>query len=315
MRRMLSTAGLLGALLMVAPAGIAGAQSATWVRGYPEIGPSGCVDYVAQWSDGTYTSTPWDCGPGRTAQRGTVTASRGYPQLAANGCTEYVTQWSDGTFTWVPFSCPPGVVYVKPSETGGPAAGAQTGQPGPTGNLPILQPIAPTPAPSAGTQVNWREYVVQRDGFAISLPQNWVRIDPRETGLSERPPEVFNLYKFLATDAGETAALLVLKGARSGENSINAIIRRNPNPASAGSLVNVTPVSEEEVTLPAGRALWSVDDVTIRRANGQTVTYRSLDYVIPVGDQVYVLAFDAEPAAFGGLVPVFDQIARSLRLL
>ena len=85
-----------------------------WVRGYPEIGPSGCVDYVAQWSDGTYSGTPWDCGPGTIAQRGELTATRGYPQFAANRCVEYVTQWSDGSYTWVPFECPPGVTYYKP---------------------------------------------------------------------------------------------------------------------------------------------------------------------------------------------------------
>lgn len=85
-----------------------------WVRGYPEIGPSGCVDYVAQWSDGSYSGTPWDCGEGTIARRGDLTATRGYPQVADNRCVEYVTQWSDGSYTWVPFECPPGVTYFKP---------------------------------------------------------------------------------------------------------------------------------------------------------------------------------------------------------
>jgi len=88
-------------------------SQAVWSRGYPEVGPSGCVEYVAAWSDGTYTATPWDCG-GRAATRGSATANRGYPQLNANGCTEYVTAWSDGSYSWVPFECPPGVVYTKP---------------------------------------------------------------------------------------------------------------------------------------------------------------------------------------------------------
>ncbi len=70
--------------------------------------------FVAQWSDGTYSGTPWDCGPGTIAQRGDLTATRGYPQIAANRCVEYVTQWSDGSYTWVPFECPPGVTYFKP---------------------------------------------------------------------------------------------------------------------------------------------------------------------------------------------------------
>ena len=87
-----------------------------WVRGYPERGADGCVYYVAQWSDGTYSATPWECG-GRTIQSGNLTASRIYPQRAANGCIEYVAQWSDGSYTWVPFSCPAGTVYHKPVQS------------------------------------------------------------------------------------------------------------------------------------------------------------------------------------------------------
>lgn len=105
-------------------AGAVSAQAPTWERGYPQRGASGCVEYIAQWSDGTYTSTPWDCGPGQVAVGANgVIASRGYPQQAPNGCTEYVTQWSDDTYTWVPFSCPEGVQYVKPG-TAAPTAPA-----------------------------------------------------------------------------------------------------------------------------------------------------------------------------------------------
>lgn len=117
----------------------ADAQGPTWARGYPEHGQSGCIEYVAQWSDGTYTSVPWDCVPGVVARRGAATANRGYPQLAANGCVEYVAQWSDGTFTWVPFECPPGVTYFKPGGADATPAIA-----------PVAPPAQPLP-PSAST--------------------------------------------------------------------------------------------------------------------------------------------------------------------
>jgi hypothetical protein len=87
----------------------------TWLRGYPEVGTSGCVEYVAAWSDGSFTSTPWACDSGVIARGPNGTASRGFPQTASNGCVEYVTQWSNGSFTVVPFSCPPGVTYFKPT--------------------------------------------------------------------------------------------------------------------------------------------------------------------------------------------------------
>lgn len=338
MRRIWGAAAVLSAGLLSATAGLASAQQPTWVRGYPERGQSGCVEYVAQWSDGTFTSTPWDCGPGQVARRGAATAARGYPQQAANGCTEYVTQWSDGTYTWVPFSCPPGVVYVKPNAAGGPAAGApqtlqplqpvQPGQPAPpappaeaapTAPLPQLQPVtpAPAPAPAAGNAANFREYVVQREGFAISIPANWVRIDPRETGLTDLPPEVFALFKFVASDASEDASLTVIKGPIRGERSIQAIFERNRTATDDGSTRRRTEIAEDEVSLPAGRALKTITDVTVTRPNGRTFSYRNVSFLVPAGDQLYILDFvcGCEPAAYTRFGPIFDQIARSLRFL
>ncbi|GIW06376.1 MAG: hypothetical protein KatS3mg060_1181 [Dehalococcoidia bacterium] len=118
-----------------------------WVRGYPEVGLTGCVEYVAQWSDGSYTSTVWDC-RGGVAQIGTLTAVRGYPQRAANGCIEYVTQWSDGQYSWVPFSCPLGVSYSKSA-----ARGLQQLRLAPVAPAapPAVVPPAPPAAPSGVT--------------------------------------------------------------------------------------------------------------------------------------------------------------------
>ncbi len=88
-----------------------------WLRGYPEIGGEGCTWYVASWSDGAYTKTPWICPDGITPFRRDrpVAAARGYPELGGEGCTWYVTRWSDGVFTKVPFRCPVGAGPVKPS--------------------------------------------------------------------------------------------------------------------------------------------------------------------------------------------------------
>jgi hypothetical protein len=116
-RRLLIAVFVLPAALALAPP--AGAQvGAVWLRGYPQLFDDRCVYYVASWSDGTYTWTPWQCPAGVTPTRGNslIPAGRGYPQMSATfpGCVEYVTQWADGVFTWVPYSCPPGVVYLKP---------------------------------------------------------------------------------------------------------------------------------------------------------------------------------------------------------
>lgn len=119
MRRILPiVASILMLMAIVAQPTPAQAQvvfSPYWVRGYPEVGLNGCIYLVAQWSDGTYTSTPWRCPLGFVPFReGTlVLASRGYTQRVDLGCIEVVTQWLDGVYTSVPYSCPPGVVYFK----------------------------------------------------------------------------------------------------------------------------------------------------------------------------------------------------------
>lgn len=133
------------ALVFLVPASQASAQNvnATWVRGYPERVTSGCVWYVAQWSDGAYSASPWQCDPGSVARLTSgATATSGYPQRAANGCIEYVTQWSDRSYTWVPVSCPAGVSYFRYQADDVVFGGAPT--------PPTTFPTAPPVAPPAG---------------------------------------------------------------------------------------------------------------------------------------------------------------------
>ncbi|MFN8533821.1 MAG: hypothetical protein U0556_09760 [Dehalococcoidia bacterium] len=139
---------LIAAFLLfpLAPRPLSAQADPTWTRGYSERGTSGCIEYVAAWSDGSYTSTPWDCGSG-VARAGTLTATRGYPQVAGNGCTEYVTQWTTGVYSWTPFSCPAGVVYYKSQARGMQQLGSAVAPP----VLPVTPsapPISP-PAPPA----------------------------------------------------------------------------------------------------------------------------------------------------------------------
>ncbi|MCS6800700.1 MAG: hypothetical protein RMM58_09815 [Chloroflexota bacterium] len=114
---------MLAALLFPAAPPSAAAQSeAVWVRGFPQRLTPQCEWYVALWSDGSYSATPFRCEPGiviveRVVRDGITVelsrSSRSYPQLTVNGCVEYVTLWSDGSASWVPVSCPPGVTYFK----------------------------------------------------------------------------------------------------------------------------------------------------------------------------------------------------------
>lgn len=113
--RMLSLAILALVVGALVPEPAISESLPSWVRGYPEMSTRHCAYFIAIWSDGGYSSTPWECEAGYVATRGDANASRGYPQPAPDGCVEYVTQWSDGSYTWVPFSCPPGTLYQKPA--------------------------------------------------------------------------------------------------------------------------------------------------------------------------------------------------------
>lgn len=181
-------AGAFSTCLLALGWGLPAAQAqeqVVWIRGYPERGVSGCVDYVAEWSDGTYTSTPWDCGPGWLPSRGSVTGSRGYPQIAANGCTEYVTQWSDSSYTWVPFSCPPGVTYPKPLMAFAPTLARV---PAPINE----QAVALSVSRFERGHMIWRQdtrtiYAAYDDGTWRGFPDTFGPGDPDVTGLTPPP--------------------------------------------------------------------------------------------------------------------------------
>lgn len=94
---------------------LAAQEPASWLSGYPEQRPDGCVWYVARWSDGSFSATPWECPPGAQPERadGGLGMVRGYPEQRPDGCRWYVTAWRDGTFSAVPFFCPAGVIALK----------------------------------------------------------------------------------------------------------------------------------------------------------------------------------------------------------
>jgi hypothetical protein len=111
---------LLVTIIALTPISTVSAQgAATWQRTYPERTQPACTWIVAQWSDGTYSASAWECDAGQAAVRSDgARATRGYPQIADNGCTEYVSQWSDQSYSWVPWQCPAGVVYPKSKSRG-----------------------------------------------------------------------------------------------------------------------------------------------------------------------------------------------------
>lgn len=129
-----------------------------WVRTYPERSQPACTWIIAQWGDGTYNASAWECDAGRSAVRSDgATATRGYPQTASNGCTEYVSQWSDGTYSWVPYTCPAGVTYFKSQSQGvQPAPGGVA--PGGPSIIPITpanpnSPVNPILPPNQGNPI------------------------------------------------------------------------------------------------------------------------------------------------------------------
>ncbi|MCS6803043.1 MAG: hypothetical protein RMM58_15655 [Chloroflexota bacterium] len=85
-------------------------------RVYSEISRNGCLTYVAQWSDGSYTIVPWVCPFPVVPLRNDapVPVVRSYQERGREGCLWFVSLWADGVYTGVPWSCPFGVVPIKP---------------------------------------------------------------------------------------------------------------------------------------------------------------------------------------------------------
>ncbi|MFN8535034.1 MAG: hypothetical protein U0556_15965 [Dehalococcoidia bacterium] len=191
-----SMLGLATALLVFASsATVLSAQGPiTWMRSYPQLGNDGCTWVVAQWSDSSFSQTPWDCPAGTAAVRDDGTAAeQGYPEQGPGGCIWYVTRWADGQFTSVPFECPAGVVAAKPGSGAAAIAApaqpatptappAQPGIPGSmAGNDPPLRPIAlggfikiveVTPSLGSGVAANGRMVMIV-DHDLSGLPNGW----------------------------------------------------------------------------------------------------------------------------------------------
>lgn len=108
---------IVAALLIIAgivlPAVPANAQTVVWVRTFERIGPNACIEYVAEWSDRSYTAAVVDCA-GQEVWAGDLMYLGYFETIGPDGCREGVSYWSNGEFTWVPLECPVGIEYVKP---------------------------------------------------------------------------------------------------------------------------------------------------------------------------------------------------------
>jgi hypothetical protein len=113
---------VLAAIVAIALAGVPQARPAeaqqlvTLVRMYPQHAWNGCLEYVAQWNDGSYTVVPWICPPGVWPVRNDrpVPAVRSWTERTRSGGIQYVALWADGVYTGVPAWYPPGLLPVKP---------------------------------------------------------------------------------------------------------------------------------------------------------------------------------------------------------
>jgi hypothetical protein len=170
----------LALLALLAPEPLSAQAPVLWLGGHPEARPDGCVWYVARWSDGSSTATPWDCTVAAEPARpdGVVGADRGYPEARAEGCVWYVTRWSDGGYSAVPFSCPAGVTATKAGSAIASAAPPASPTPElrdglrfyPLGGTLTIDDISPP----VGSEIaaNGRIFISYRH-HATGLPEGW----------------------------------------------------------------------------------------------------------------------------------------------
>ncbi|MFN8535642.1 MAG: hypothetical protein U0556_19055 [Dehalococcoidia bacterium] len=156
-----------------------------WLGGYAERQADGCTWYVARWSDGSFSATPWECPPGSIPVRsdGYAGSDRGYSEERSGGCVWYVTRWADGGYSAVPFSCPPGLTATQDGGTTGGVGEQPTPAPvaTPGGTRDGLQfyPLGGTLtiddiSPPVGTEMaaNGRVFIYYHH-FATGLPESW----------------------------------------------------------------------------------------------------------------------------------------------
>lgn len=174
MRRFVAPALALAFGVFSVTAATTAAEDVTWEAGYPQRAANGCVEYVAAWSDGTYTTTPLTCPDGALAGEDRTIVEI-IEHTAANGCTEYVTRWSDGSFSWVPFSCPPGETYDKPYPRQlAPASVTDAAPVPPSPAPPLLATFNPYPFTQYGDRYDCADFENQ------AMTQAVLRADPSD---------------------------------------------------------------------------------------------------------------------------------------
>ncbi len=217
--------------------------------------------------------------------------------------------------------------------------------PTPTPVPPTETPAPPTNTPASGSsgllppsEEGWEVYEMADNGYAISLPEEWEKIDldPQTISatvavLKEGNPELAELVEgyagsvfqsggsFFAFDLGSNslssgmmANVNVLQQDLGADLSIDFIIQ-----LSAGQIENlanvVPPVESDVVEVPAGEAGVLRYKMTLNQVGGISVTMSAVQYVFIKDQVMYILTMGAPTEQEAAYLPLFDKIAQTFR--
>jgi hypothetical protein len=204
---------------------------------------------------------------------------------------------------------------ASPAGSSAPSASASPSPSPSPSPAPIATPslsAAPSPSPSAGMATTGR-IVNTADGYALTLPAGWVRLDPNPasmdaylSSLSGARPEARQLVEaaaaafrsglliFLAFDTSSLTVksfsdLAVIR-APSGGLTLEALL-----PLTATQLKTVPsivqPIRTSIVTLPAGKAGKLVYAIRMPVAGLGTITITAIQFVLIKAGSMYVVTF------------------------
>jgi hypothetical protein len=206
-------------------------------------------------------------------------------------------------------------------------------------------PPSPTPPPTptlissiVETELDdgWYLYTVTEEGFSIAMPPDWysVELDEEMMGaavdtLAENNPETASYldqmlpvliaqgFKFYGIEVskeslvrGYPASLNILTQAMPASMSFDRFIEMTATTLETMLELSV-PVEQELVDLPSGTVGKLSYSMEAALVTGETMEVVIVQYLIPSGDELYIISFGAAAEVADSYLPIFEQIAES----
>lgn len=202
--------------------------------------------------------------------------------------------------------------------------------------------IVEKPKVGEAEQRGWTEYEVTEEGFAVSMPSEWVSFDANPENVEDMISQINEQIPPLAEHLEGRAATMLISGIKfwgfdlseealaTGFSSNASIIKvrlklkislDTLGKAEVANLkkqykdILASEVSQERVTLPAGQAVRLSYEAYLPVADDQQVKQALIQYILIQDGNEYVLNFVTPVDQADAYGPIFEKIAESFKFL